>query len=143
MMDYLVYVAHDAENLQFYLWFKDYTKRFGELNRDEQALSPEWKTETANPFGDDEPITHKKNRSEFDIEKMQKPSYASIRMSELTTSGSDGSTVSDYQSFLSKSANNSRKTVGESAEDASRSAGLKWQPCKLFVSEYHSKTNVV
>jgi hypothetical protein len=128
MMDYLVYVVHDAENLQFYLWLKDYTKRFGELKTEEQALSPEWKTEI-NPFTDDEKASHKKNKSEIDFEKMQKPSYGSLRMSELNPS--ETATVSDYQSFISNSVN-SRKTVTESAEDAVNQAGLKWQPCKFL-----------
>ena len=51
-MDYLVYIAHDAENLQFYLWLLDYTKRFEDLPASEKALSPEWKTNNARPaFG--------------------------------------------------------------------------------------------
>lgn len=41
-MDYLVYVSHDAENLQFYLWLQDYTKRFYAAPRPEQVLSPPW-----------------------------------------------------------------------------------------------------
>lgn len=41
-MDYLIYIAHDAENLQFYLWLQDYTARFEALPEDEKALSPEW-----------------------------------------------------------------------------------------------------
>ena len=41
-MDYLVYVAHDAESLQFYLWLTDYTTRFEALPDAEKSLSPEW-----------------------------------------------------------------------------------------------------
>src|SRR5258707_13279181 len=108
MMDYLVYVSHDAENLQFYLWLQDYTKRYSQLKKEEQTLSPEWKTDI-NPFVDDsETINHKNNKSEIDFEKMQKPSYASLRMSEFSTAGSDTKSVSDYQSFISNSVN-SRK----------------------------------
>jgi hypothetical protein len=40
-----VYVAHDAENLQFYLWLIDYTKRFDALPEDERRLSPAWRAE--------------------------------------------------------------------------------------------------
>lgn len=46
-MDFLVYIEHDAENLQFYLWYKDYVKRFFQLPESEQALSPEWTAERA------------------------------------------------------------------------------------------------
>jgi hypothetical protein len=41
-MNYLTYVEHAAENLQFYLWYKDYEKRFKEASPSELALAPEW-----------------------------------------------------------------------------------------------------
>jgi hypothetical protein len=41
-MDFLKYIEHSAENLQFYMWFKDYIKRFEDLPASERALSPEW-----------------------------------------------------------------------------------------------------
>lgn len=41
-MNYLKYIEHAAENLQFYLWFHDYAARFNNLPASEQALSPEW-----------------------------------------------------------------------------------------------------
>lgn len=42
-MNYLKYIELSAENLQFYLWLRDYTKRFEQLSEYEKALSPEWK----------------------------------------------------------------------------------------------------
>ncbi|CUS06920.1 unnamed protein product [Tuber aestivum] len=39
-MSYLLYVEHAAENLQFYLWLRDYTERFNALSENEKALSP-------------------------------------------------------------------------------------------------------
>lgn len=41
-MEYLVYVSHDAENLQFWLWYEDYSRRFFAAPKSEQALSPPW-----------------------------------------------------------------------------------------------------
>lgn len=41
-MNYLIYIEHDAENLQFFLWYQDYSKRFAEIPAGERALSPEW-----------------------------------------------------------------------------------------------------
>lgn len=41
-MDYLVYVTHDAENLQFYLWMVDYFRRFAKAPKEETSLSPKW-----------------------------------------------------------------------------------------------------
>ncbi|RMJ13579.1 hypothetical protein CDV36_006759 [Fusarium kuroshium] len=41
-MSYLIYVEHAAENLQFYLWFKDYEKRFNTTSTADIKLAPEW-----------------------------------------------------------------------------------------------------
>ena len=46
-MNYLKYIEHAAENLQFYLWFYDYSARFNNLAEGERALSPEWTREQA------------------------------------------------------------------------------------------------
>ncbi|TGJ78430.1 hypothetical protein E0Z10_g10327 [Xylaria hypoxylon] len=41
-MNYLIYIEHAAENLQFHLWYRDYVKRFDAAPASEIALSPEW-----------------------------------------------------------------------------------------------------
>lgn len=41
-MNYLVYIEHSAENLQFFLWHRDYTARFQQVRERERALAPEW-----------------------------------------------------------------------------------------------------
>lgn len=41
-MDYLLYIEHSAENLQFFLWYRDYIKRFDEADTLDTKLSPEW-----------------------------------------------------------------------------------------------------
>lgn len=41
-MSYLIYVEHAAENLQFYLWYKDYEKRFHDADTVDIKLAPEW-----------------------------------------------------------------------------------------------------
>ncbi len=46
-MDFLKYIEHDAENLQFFLWCKDYALRFFALPEHEQRLAPEWTAEQA------------------------------------------------------------------------------------------------
>lgn len=46
-MDFLKYIEHDAENLQFFLWYKDYVKRFFTMPENEQKLAPEWTAEQA------------------------------------------------------------------------------------------------
>lgn len=42
-LDYLMYVSHDAENLQFYLWMVDYHQRFRNAPQVEKELSPRWR----------------------------------------------------------------------------------------------------
>lgn len=44
-MEFLKYIEHSAENLQFYLWYKDYEQRFNKLQESERILSPEWTKE--------------------------------------------------------------------------------------------------
>ena len=46
-MNYLIYIEHAAENLQFYLWYRDYQKRFMNLPDKEKGLSPFWTREKA------------------------------------------------------------------------------------------------
>ena len=41
-MNYLKYIEHSAENLQFFLWYRSYAERFSQLPESERALSPEW-----------------------------------------------------------------------------------------------------
>lgn len=41
-MNYLVYIEHSAENLQFFLWYKDYVVRFADADTADLALAPEW-----------------------------------------------------------------------------------------------------
>jgi hypothetical protein len=41
-INYLIYVEHSAENLQFFLWYKDYVKRFETASTADIALAPEW-----------------------------------------------------------------------------------------------------
>lgn len=41
-MNFLKYIELSAENLQFYLWFRDYSKRFSALPDGEMILSPGW-----------------------------------------------------------------------------------------------------
>ena len=46
-MDFVSYIERDPENLQFYLWYRDYVKRFNELPVNERMLAPEWTPERA------------------------------------------------------------------------------------------------
>jgi hypothetical protein len=41
-MNYLIYVERSAENLQFFLWHRDYVKRFHTAGTSDLTLAPEW-----------------------------------------------------------------------------------------------------
>ncbi|KAK4673728.1 hypothetical protein QC763_114510 [Podospora pseudopauciseta] len=41
-MNYLIYVERSAENLQFFLWYRDFEKRFNEAQTADLTLAPEW-----------------------------------------------------------------------------------------------------
>ena len=147
-MDYLVYVAHDAENLQFFLWLRDYTARFNSLKKEERALSPEWK-----PSPDSKPMLHDAGTIAPPLRKMKptplvvdtsaavnKELRNSISLEALTTSptrsvfddsGASIKAPSDYESFISKSVM-SQRSMAEIVEDANQAAGLKWQSCMFF-----------
>ena len=47
-MDFSKYIERNPENLQFYLWYRDYLKRFDNLPDNERVLAPEWTMERAN-----------------------------------------------------------------------------------------------
>jgi hypothetical protein len=47
-MDFSRYIERNPENLQFYLWYRDYLKRFENLPNGERNLAPEWTIERAN-----------------------------------------------------------------------------------------------
>lgn len=46
-MDFSKYIERNPENLQFYLWYRDYLKRFENLPESERSLAPEWTPERA------------------------------------------------------------------------------------------------
>lgn len=141
-MNYLIYVEHAAENLQFYLWFKDYEKRFQAASTRATALAPEWTRAM-----DEDAVA--KIRKEH-AEKMQRESQAARifkgtdfekRGHELapleisnpfTTPPQTPNSKSEEDSMYAVS-NTFASTIASSyqsyASDAFRAAGAR-QPCK-------------
>ncbi|SPQ27497.1 be2e4bcd-609b-4ecc-9d3a-67726bd395fa [Thermothielavioides terrestris] len=63
-MDYLYYVEHNAEPLQFFLWYLDYVQRWSTLLPRQKALSPPWDPEqAAEPRSRFIRYSHKRERS--------------------------------------------------------------------------------
>ena len=117
-----MYVSHDAENLQFWLWLQDYTRRFYAAPRSEQVLSPPWyQVEAPQTYVPDpnQPVAERKkptvNAYEIDFDNPE-PAM------------SPGSPQFDKQSFLSGSTG-TKLSAADSAQDANAQMGLKWQSC--------------
>ena len=144
-MNYLKYIEHDAENLQFYLWYKDYVQRFANLPDSEKCLSPEWTAEQAQA---DTAAYHARVNSK----KMATDTTAAIKAFEkeeetaadgASKSSEEGSpfndsresTVADRDSpptdtgSLGHSSQTTKSAYSQRAENAFEEAGLKWKPC--------------
>ena len=132
-MDYLVYVAHDAENLQFYLWLTDYTKRFEALPQMAKDLSPEWGSDdTAMPCIPPKavvkplPIPINKETFYFTDEEPNTPATPSIPFAYHQNSSKEALTrASSYQ------------TLHQSAGDNSSLHSIY---CMLDYTSYYSRT---
>lgn len=134
-MNYLKYIEHSAENLQFYLWFRDYTARWDALPQSEKVLSPEWTRDQAEAeFAANAPSRPKKMNHEV---------AAALKGSDFADAPK--TTVSERDPFgtPSKSSHEDRSDYGSShahtfgasthesvADQAFQDAGLKWKPCK-------------
>lgn len=88
-MDYLIYVAHDAENLQFWLWLRDYTKRFNALPPAQKRLSSHWVSDDASTETFVTPITWKEEEnSNFDVIGQSAYHRAALETDRCTCSSS-------------------------------------------------------
>lgn len=146
-MNYLIYIEHAAENLQFFLWYRDYAERFAILPLREKALAPEWTI----------------SQAEAEVVAAQTQGVGQKKLSPETAAlfkGTDfapGSkvTVSEYAGnpfntppmtptvetaasiFSSEQGDGKSTTVGSNITHTTKAAGafenadLKWQPCKL------------
>ncbi|KAF2839878.1 hypothetical protein M501DRAFT_932495 [Patellaria atrata CBS 101060] len=141
-MNYLKYIELSAENLQFYLWHRDYTKRFAALPENEQVLSKEWTIEQAEAEAHAAQSNASKKKlsptvatvfkgtdfdptaKHYDSEKSN-PFYTPPASSEGQRKNSEVSSLSSKadSGWQSSKAAHSRK-AGEVFEEA----GLKWQP---------------
>lgn len=137
-MNYLKYIELSAENLQFFLWFRSYTKRFDELPENEKALSPEWiedtdidtpvrpkqlSPETAAVFAGTDFATGNKTT---DAEK--NPFFTPPRTPTSSVKREGGESLDSYDASLASGA---KSDHAQRATGAFESAGLKWKPRKL------------
>lgn len=137
-MNYLIYIEHSAENLQFFLWHRDYVQRFTEANTSDMSLAPEW-TQTM----EDETLAKiqkegaEKLRKEpeaaaiFKGTDFEKPADSSIENRDpFSTPPRTPGSNPDVPSVFSGS---NAVTYRSQASDAFTAAGAK-QPCKSLVT---------
>jgi len=126
-MDYLVYVEHSAENLQFYLWYQDYERRWNTISAGQRALSPEVQPDTAD-------FPNLTNERSMNIGER----IASARPKVLSESAGwsakgmtfflDDGVESDDAGSIAMAPTSVNSTIPSDADIAAQ-AGLKWQPC--------------
>ena len=147
-MNYLIYIERSAENLQFFLWYRDYCKRFSQLPASERVLSPEWTIEKAEADAlTAPPAAGNKKMSPETTEIFKGTDFAQTKMtiSEFNPvpnpfhtppqTPDDRSGVVPSESGWGNDAStlqSSRKTnFAEKANVAYEAADVKVQPCKL------------
>jgi hypothetical protein len=135
-MNYLKYIELSAENLQFFLWFRSYAKRFNELPENEKALSPEW-------FGDRETETPARPKqlspetaavfkgTDFATEsratesEKNNPFFTPPRTPNSDLKRDGGESLDSYDVSLTSGA---KTDHAQRATGAFENAGLKWKP---------------
>jgi hypothetical protein len=142
-MNYLVYVEHSAENLQFFLWFRDYEKRFSQAKPSELALAPEW-TQAM-----EEEATAKIRKDHADKRRQEPASAAIFRGTDFEKTSreqfandagsnpfstpptsSAGQTAPSLHSTQARSVSTHVSSYKSQAAEAFQSVGAK-QPCKF------------
>ena len=136
-MNYLKYIELSAENLQFFLWFQSYTKRFNELPENEKALSPEWFEDSET----DAPVRPKQLSPETAAvfagtdfatdtratETEKNPFFTPPRTPNEDAKREDGESLDSYDASM---LSGTKSDHAQRATGAFESAGFKWKPRK-------------
>jgi len=131
-MDYLYYVEHEAESLQFFLWYYDYMQRWSKLLPRQKALSPPCHPENVTePDSRFISYSHKRARSD----KMNKI----ISIMEMSQRDNE-EPVPPPQSYrgrkrslsISSTATNHPRTPSSALLSPAESVKTEWQPCKAL-----------
>ncbi|EME49510.1 G protein signaling regulator like protein [Dothistroma septosporum NZE10] len=143
-MNYLKYIEHSAENLQFFLWYRDYQRRWKELPASDKRLAPEWaKAQSDADANAISPARTKRLNPEI-AEVLKDTDFADVstkpvldRTDPFNTppkSGSFddkrdltsdyGSSIGDDKTLLGSTSHAHRAVTEQAFEDA----GMKWKP---------------
>ncbi|KAL1585864.1 hypothetical protein WHR41_05095 [Cladosporium halotolerans] len=140
-MNYLKYIEHAAENLQFFLWYHDYTARFNNLKESERALSPEWTQAQADAEALSAVQQQRSKAANVEAHSiLQGTTFASNNASKINEKGDPFHTppassfdeqravASEYGSSTGDDTLVSSATARGIASQAFGDAGMKWQP---------------
>ena len=136
-MDYLVYIEHNAENLQFFLWYKDYCQRFEALSEREKSLSPPFYPEAVEAPDlsrgrELEKETHRKDKKS----KRELSGYdskgAALFSEDKDTPSPNRPVIEGFEHSFETPSASEMSSIPNDAEVAAQ-AGLKWQPCTYFL----------
>ncbi len=139
-MDYLAHIELSAENLQFYLWYRDYCRRFAEMPGSEKALAPEWTEVHAAGDNDLAPVPAKA-QTKLSPETLEVLEKTKMEVSALDSgadgmpprsagygSDSDGQTL--HGPYEYHRASTQASSYQQKAASAFESADVPYQPCK-------------
>lgn len=142
-MNFLKYIELSAENLQFFLWYRDYSKRFSELPESEKVLSPEWTGNSKNT-GEAPKLSTKKAHPEASaiLEGTDFASERTVKHSEKINGNnpfftpphtpiSDSHSREESLDSYDESMTTGKVNHSERAAGAFENAGLKWKPCEF------------
>ena len=152
-MNYLVYIEHAAENLQFYLWYRDYVKRFEALPASERALAPIWTEQQAEAeaLASENKMQGPKMISPETAAVFKGTDFAPPKASVVELKGNPFNTpprtpngdrdsmapTEPAWSDTGSTVYSSNKSFQKKAGDAFQGVDLKWQPCmdELLLAE--------
>jgi hypothetical protein len=148
-MNYLKYVEFAAENLQFFLWYSDYQKRFEQLDPISKLLAPEW---TAAQIDAEILVAQLKATTGTEVPTIFQGTIFDSEEKDMSNeptvnpfATSNGSLASDSISNFRSASNvtsrefnggdlgaNPARNYAKTAASAFEDAKLDWQPCMLL-----------
>lgn len=121
-MNYMCYVTHDAQNLQFYLWLADYYQRFQKAAPSEKRLSPKWQA--------DEPYDSESNTQPYSPLMSDKTLLSLFKEQDISTLSSEdmsNASIWEEQQTRYSATIDSMDLDGHTYPNVLNISGIKWQ----------------
>lgn len=115
-MNYLIYIEHSAENLQFFLWYRSYALRFHGAATADLALASEWTGEMQ-----DEAVAKCQKEQRAGLKRDPEHVAAIFKGTDFEKSGNTSFAANSYRpsTVFSNTGSNSVETGFNSAETGS------------------------